>query len=159
MRLFTCEFLSFSPSQLWQSTIRYVMQVSPSCCGRMQSATIKGPLHFRNITSQEHESLALTGTQITTAQRALASPGVIGPIPSALSSAVALKARDGCATSSCKRTLYYVQDIKNTSINSLKALSHRRTATFPPACHHANILLTSVSLQSNFSNESIFVSE
>lgn len=67
--LSACEFPLFSPSQLWQSTVRYVMQASPSCCGRLQSATIKWPLHFCNITGRERESLALTGTQITAAQR------------------------------------------------------------------------------------------
>lgn len=73
--------------------------VAELLCGRMQSATVKGPLHFCNITSREHESLALTGTQTTAAQRVLPSAGVIGPIPSALSSAEALKAREECVIS------------------------------------------------------------
>lgn len=59
----------FFPSRLWQSTIRCVMRESPCCSGCTQSASIEGPLHFRNITSREHESLALADTQITKAQR------------------------------------------------------------------------------------------
>lgn len=115
------------------------MQVSPCCCGRMQSATIKGPLHFRNITSREHESLALTGTQITTAQRVPPSPGVIGPIPSALSSAVALKARDGCVISDgilqipavlCARHQKHLHKFLKSCVSHTDSLLHVTSQTY-----------------------------
>lgn len=91
----------------------------------------------------------------------LPSTGVIGPIPSALSCAIALKAWDQCLISDVILQIHTAlwQDIKNTPINSLKAVTRGWTGTFLLVCCHSNTFLTSVYLQRNFSKNSIFVFE